>query len=131
MSTPATPPIEVRLFSFGFKYGEPARAEMVFDVRFLPNPYWQEGMRERTGLEHDVAAYVLESDSGRVFIEHLVPLLRLVVGEYGRTGRKLLRIAIGCTGGQHRSVAVVERLAKALAGSPVRLQVAHRDIDRE
>ncbi len=129
-SSPATPQLAVTLISFGFKYGEPLDAEMILDVRFLPNPYWEEAMRDRTGQDDEVAAYVLESDSGREFLDRLTPLLQFVLNRYEQTGRGELRIGIGCTGGQHRSVAVAERLADVLAAESVMLRVVHRDIHR-
>lgn len=123
---------ELTIFSFGFKYGAPGEeANMVWDVRFLPNPYWQDEMRHRTGLEVDVAGFVLESDSGRAFLEKLVPLFRFLVQQNREAGKTEMNVAIGCTGGHHRSVAVVERLAVEFCSDRLRLNVYHRDLEKE
>ena len=100
----------INVLSFGFKYGIPLHADVVMDVRFLPNPYWQEDLRPKSGLEKEVSTYVVDSDQGREFLQLLVPLLLSVADGMAQTGREL-RIGIGCTGGRHRSVAVVEALA--------------------
>lgn len=123
--------LRVVLFSFGFKYGIPIGINQLWDVRFLPNPYWVPELRPRTGKAPDVAAYVLESAAGRAFIEHLQPLLVFLVNQNLAADKKTLRIAIGCTGGRHRSVAVTEKIAALLADQPVELTVFHRDINRD
>ncbi|MFV0438344.1 MAG: hypothetical protein ACK5PS_13265 [Desulfopila sp.] len=122
---------EVLLFSFGFKYGVPEEVNLLLDVRFLPNPYWEEGMRHLTGQHEAVAAYVLESEEGRQFLSHLGPLVQFMVEGYRRAKKMPVRIGIGCTGGYHRSVAVVEWLGRLLASEGLCLQVAHRDMDKE
>jgi UPF0042 nucleotide-binding protein len=122
---------EVVLFSFGFKYGLPEDATMIWDVRFLPNPYWENDMRHLTGHDSEVAAYVLESEGGKGFLSRFSPLLSFLIEENSKAGKKGMRIGIGCTGGHHRSVAVVEKLAELLRNEPVRLQVYHRDIEKE
>lgn len=123
--------LDITLFSFGFKYGVPTDATMIWDVRFLPNPYWVEEMRPLTGLEPEVAAYVLESPEGRGFMELLLPLLQFVVEKNMQAKKTELRLAIGCTGGHHRSVALVEALKPVLEQMQVRLRVFHRDVDKE
>lgn len=123
--------LRVILFSFGFKYGAPADSNFVWDVRFLPNPYWQEELRPKTGKEEEVAAYVLNSTSGKTFFHHLLPLLQYLVEQNSETGKQTLRIGIGCTGGRHRSVAVTEKLASFLSELSVQLTVFHRDIERD
>jgi len=123
---------ELTIFSFGFKYGTPGEeATTVWDVRFLPNPYWQDSMRDRTGLEDDVARFVLESDSGRAFWEKLLPMIEFLVQQNRDAGKGEMKVAIGCTGGHHRSVAVVEKIAGDLQAGRFKLQVYHRDIDKE
>lgn len=119
----------VAVFSFGFKYGPPEDAEIVLDVRFLPNPYWEEEMRHLTGRDIRVADYVLESDAGRELMERLLPMLRFFIEQNRLKGKGGMRIGIGCTGGQHRSVAVVERLGLLLRDEAIDLRVFHRDID--
>ena len=121
--------LRIVLFSFGFKHGVPVDANMLFDVRFLPNPYWQEELRPKSGLQEEVSAYVVDSDQGREFLELLEPLLRTIAA--GMDGKRDLRIGIGCTGGRHRSVAVVEALTQKLAAdSHFQVRAFHRDINK-
>ena len=122
--------LQLSLSSFGFKYGLPEEATLVWDVRFLPNPYWVEEMRSKTGLDSDVAAYVLTSTSAIEFFRLIEPLLRFLVEEQCAAGKREIRLAIGCTGGQHRSVAVVERLKELLAPQVADIAVRHRDIHK-
>lgn len=127
-----TDEFELTIFSFGFKYGTPGdEATMVWDVRFLPNPYWQEAMRDRNGLEKDVAGFVVESESGSSFFEKLLPMIDFLVEQNRQAGKAEMKVAIGCTGGHHRSVAVVEKLAGKLKGNQCSLHVYHRDIEKE
>ena len=122
--------MNIILFSFGFKHGHP-QADLVWDVRFLPNPYWVPELRAHSGLEEPVARYALANDSGERFFALLSPLLSFLLDEYGARGRESLVLAVGCTGGKHRSVAVVERLRQFLAEKGFRPEVCHRDIDKE
>ncbi len=122
-------PLKITLYSFGFKHGYP-EADMVWDVRFLPNPYWVEELKESTGREPATAAYVLANRVGREFLSRLESILLFLLEQYRVGGRPDLRLAIGCTGGRHRSVAVTEHLRRFFAGLPVELRVFHRDIDR-
>lgn len=123
--------LNIVLFSFGFKHGVPIDANLLFDVRFLPNPYWQEELRPQTGLDKPVADFVVESDSTTEFLALLKPLLRMVAAQSAGI-KKELRIGIGCTGGRHRSVAVVEALAKVLIrDGAIHLLTQHRDIDKD
>jgi UPF0042 nucleotide-binding protein len=121
----------VVLFSYGFKYGVPTDVNVLFDVRFLPNPYWVDGMREKTGQDGDVSEYVLKSVAGRDFLTHLEPLLEILVKGQVIAEKKTLRIAIGCTGGRHRSVAVAEKLAVFLRGQIEAVNLFHRDMARD
>lgn len=123
--------LKIVLYSFGFKYGTPVDANMVWDVRFLPNPYWVPELRPKTGKVPEVAEYVLQSDEGMSFFVHLKPLLQFLVEQNSAEGKKTIRIAIGCTGGRHRSVAVTEDIAIFLTKFPVALTVFHRDIERD
>jgi UPF0042 nucleotide-binding protein len=119
------------IFSFGYKYGCPEEVNYLFDVRFLPNPYWVETLREKTGRVREVADYVLQSDGGRTFIPRLASFLKYCIDENRAAAKKSLRIAIGCTGGRHRSVAVVERLAALFAEENLQPTLYHRDIERD
>lgn len=124
--------LKVHMFSFGFKHGTPLDAGLLFDVRFLPNPYWQEDLRAQSGLQPEVSTYVIDSSEGKQFLQALLPLLDCVMNQSAAGGKDELRIGIGCTGGRHRSVAVVEYLAGHLRqNSGWRLQVQHRDINKD
>ena len=122
-------PFTVELFSFGFKHGM-AEADLVWDVRFLPNPYWIPELKESSGRETAVASYVLDNKVADEFINLLMPLLLFSCSHHAAGKRDLLRIGIGCTGGRHRSVAVVEYLARTLDRTPYHLHVFHRDIEK-
>ncbi len=119
----------VCLFSFGYKHGTP-EADVIWDVRFLPNPYWINELKDRSGLEDDVAAYALDNETARDFFILLEPLLLFLVRQHAGGKRSRLRVGIGCTGGRHRSVAVVEYLKKFLDRSGYNLNVFHRDIEK-
>ncbi|WP_457574236.1 RapZ C-terminal domain-containing protein [Desulfolithobacter sp.] len=121
--------LRLTLFSFGFKHGHP-EADLVWDVRFLPNPYWVPDLKEYSGLEEEVARYVLENEAGQEFLRLVEPLLEFMLTHHRQSRREALRLAIGCTGGRHRSVAVTEYLGRALAGPDYCLEVFHRDIDK-
>jgi UPF0042 nucleotide-binding protein len=123
--------LQLTLFSFGFKYGSPTDSNLVFDVRLLPNPYWVEELRSKTGLESHVAEYVLRSEKTQNLISRIEPLLDFMINESIEAGKKELRVAIGCTGGRHRSVAVTEMLASLIQGKVLSLKVLHRDIDKD
>jgi UPF0042 nucleotide-binding protein len=120
----------VTVSSFGFKYGLPLDADMVIDVRFLPNPHWIPELRPRTGLEAPVRDYVLGLDETKLFMDRLRDLLEVTLPGYVREGKQYLTIAIGCTGGRHRSVVLAEELAAWLAGLDFRVHVSHRDVER-
>jgi UPF0042 nucleotide-binding protein len=127
----ALPALRATVLSFGFKYGLPLDADLVADVRFLPNPHWIPELRPHTGQDEDVRAYVLSQEGAGRFLDVYTELLRLVGAGYQREGKRYLTLAIGCTGGKHRSVAMAEEIAKRLAGDGVQTMVAHRDIGRE
>jgi len=127
----ALPALRATVLSFGFKYGLPLDADLVADVRFLPNPHWIPELRPHTGQDEDVRAYVLSQEGAGRFLDVYAELLRLVGAGYQREGKRYLTLAIGCTGGKHRSVAMAEEIAKRLAGDGVQTMVAHRDIGRE
>ena len=122
--------IEVELLSFGFRYGAPDVADLQIDVRFLPNPNFEPELRERTGLEADVSAYVLERPPTQAFLTRLVEFLDFLLPLYEEEGKVYLTIAIGCTGGRHRSVAIVAELERCLSDREIDVRVTHRDLDR-
>ncbi len=122
--------LRLLLMSFGFKFGVPNNVDMVFDVRFLSNPYFVDDLRELTGTDEAVASYVLDRDEATGFLERIQDLLRFTLPLHHSEGRSYLTVGVGCTGGRHRSVAVVERLAADLRGDGHRVEVRHRDVQR-
>lgn len=121
--------LRVHIISFGFKYGTPAEADMVFDLRFLPNPFFIPELKPLSGQNPEVAGYVLNREPGQTFLTKLIDFLDFVLKEYESEGRYRLTIAIGCTGGRHRSVAVAEAVAKALRGEDFCLSLEHRHLE--
>jgi len=117
----------VQLVSFGFKHGLPLDADLVFDVRFLPNPNYVQELRHRTGLDDEVREYVLRWPIAQELLTRLATLIEFLLPQYSQEGKSQVVVAIGCTGGQHRSVVVVEELALSLRGSGRRISVEHRD----
>jgi UPF0042 nucleotide-binding protein len=129
-----TGPVALRLnvMSFGFKYGLPVDANFVADARFIPNPHWVPQLRPHTGLDKDVSDYVLEAEGVRSFVERYVLAIEPVLDGYRRENKHYATIAVGCTGGKHRSVAVAMELSKRLAQYPrVTVTTTHRDLGRE
>ncbi len=120
----------VTVTAFGYKYGLPLDADLVFDVRFLPNPYYVNELRPHSGLDAPVADFVLSRPEAKEFMERLMSLLDLIVPLYAEEGRYTLHIAVGCTGGRHRSVAVTKALADRLAGRFPLVNAAYRDIEK-
>jgi UPF0042 nucleotide-binding protein len=125
------PELRATVMSFGFKYGLPVDADLVVDMRFLPNPHWVPELRPFTGLNEEVAAYVFNQPGAKEFLDRYAELLRLVAAGYRREGKRYVTIAVGCTGGKHRSVAMSEKLAARLAAEGVETVVVHRDMGRE
>lgn len=123
--------MKVRLLSFGFKYGIPENINYLWDVRFLPNPYWVDALRPMTGRDHEVSNYVIGSDEGRAFVTLIKPLILYLVQQNSSAEKEEIVLAVGCTGGRHRSVAVVEVLCDLLKMMPCLLQCEHRDIERD
>ena len=130
LSRADTPTLTVSLVSFGYKYGLPTDADLAFDCRFLPNPFFVEELRPKTGLDQPVADYVLDRDDTKEFLRHIGALLDFTLPRYQHEGKSYLTIAIGCTGGRHRSVTLVEALRQQLEASGVRVLVRHRDVER-
>jgi UPF0042 nucleotide-binding protein len=127
-----SPGVQVTIVSFGFKYGLPADADLVADMRFLPNPFWIQELKPLTGLDAPVSEYVLGAEGAADFIANYAHALAPVLAGYQRENKRHATIAIGCTGGKHRSVAVAEQLATLLRALPgVVVSVKHRDLGRE
>ncbi|MFC5666253.1 RNase adapter RapZ [Kitasatospora misakiensis] len=125
------PELRATVMSFGFKYGLPVDADLVVDCRFLPNPHWVPELRARTGTDADVADYVFQQPGSNEFLNGYAELLRIVTEGYRREGKRYMTLAVGCTGGKHRSVAMSERLTKRLIADGVETVLVHRDMGRE
>ncbi len=121
-------PLLISLVSFGYRFGIPADADLVFDVRFLPNPNFVPRLKRLSGRDRRVGEYVFSFPQTREFLRRLQALLRYLIPHYLREGKSYLTLALGCTGGQHRSVALAERLAKALGETGLPVRVLHRDL---
>jgi len=120
----------VNVISFGFRYGVPPSAELLFDVRFLPNPHFEARLRPRTGHDPEVAEYVLKHPTAQALLQRLRELLAFLIPLYEGEGKAYLTIAVGCTGGQHRSVAIANEIAAELRRGGREVNVAHRDVER-
>jgi UPF0042 nucleotide-binding protein len=118
------------LTSFGYKYGIPHDTDMVIDVRFLPNPFFVSELRTKSGLEVQVQEFLQKREETKMFLDRLCALLEFTLPQYEREGKSLLTLALGCTGGKHRSVALVEELKKRIDGERFRIQIRHRDIEK-
>jgi RNase adapter protein RapZ len=119
----------VTILSFGFKHGIPVDSDLLFDVRFLPNPHFVPQLRPHTGRDREVRAFLEKSEATHEFLEHTLNMLRFLIPQYVAEGKTYLTVGIGCTGGRHRSVAMAEALKKGLAGlQGVQVRVRHRDI---
>ena len=125
------PRLRLAVMSFGFKYGVPLDADFVFDMRFLPNPYWVPELRALTGVDEPVADYVMAQEGATEFVDAVAALMRPVTAGYLREGRRYATLAVGCTGGKHRSVATARKLAARLSDGGVATFVVHRDLGRE
>jgi RNase adapter protein RapZ len=124
--------LTVTILSFGFKHGIPVDSDLLFDVRFLPNPHFVPHLRPHTGRDSEVVKYLEKAESTHEFLTHTLSLLNFLVPQYVNEGKSYLTIGIGCTGGRHRSVAIAEALRKGLSGiKGVRIRVKHRDIANE
>lgn len=121
----------VTIMSFGFKYGIPNDADLVFDVRFLPNPYYIEELKNKTGNDEEVRDYVMNSENSVTFLEKLTDMVSFLIPQYVAEGKNQLVIAIGCTGGKHRSVTIANALTKALSDQKLGIKVFHRDMEND
>jgi UPF0042 nucleotide-binding protein len=129
--TEHTTSMRATVISFGFKYGIPVDADLVADMRFLPNPFWVPELRPLTGRDEAVATYVKERPGAEEFLTEYVDLIRTMVEGYLREGKRFMTVAIGCTGGKHRSVAMTEEIAARLRTAGVEARPMHRDLGRE
>jgi RNase adapter protein RapZ len=123
--------LRATVMSFGFKYGLPVDADLVADVRFLPNPHWVPELRPRTGQDPEVSGYVLSQHGAKEFLDRYAEVLTIVTEGYRREGKRYMTLAVGCTGGKHRSVAMAEQIAARLSAEGVDTVVVHRDMGRE
>lgn len=121
----------VSVLSFGYKYGLPQEADLVLDVRFLPNPYFVQGLRDKTGRDREVADYLEKIEEYRLFCSKMEDLFKFLLPQYVREGKTYLTIAFGCTGGRHRSVALSEQLGATLRSQGLNVRIAHRDITKD
>jgi UPF0042 nucleotide-binding protein len=122
--------MQTSIVSFGFKHGAPRDVDLMFDCRFLPNPYWDETLRSHSGLEPEVRKFVLDRPETTQFLTKLDELLTMLIPAYIREGKSYLTVAMGCTGGRHRSVVLAEELARRLDDHGMPATVFHRDVDR-
>jgi UPF0042 nucleotide-binding protein len=123
-----TPTMQIVIVSFGYKYGVPLDADLIFDTRFLPNPFYIDKLRDKTGKSPTVRAYVLRSDENREFRDRLFPFIDYLIPKFIAEGKSYLTIAIGCTGGKHRSVVIAEELRGYLRKRRYDIKIKHRDI---
>ena len=122
--------MQTTILSFGFKHGVPLDVDLMFDCRFLPNPYWDEELRSHSGLDPQVRAFVLDRPETSEFLDKLDDLLSMLIPAYIKEGKSYLTVAMGCTGGRHRSVVLAEELARRLGDHGMPTTVFHRDVDR-
>ncbi|MDZ7673553.1 MAG: RNase adapter RapZ [Acidimicrobiales bacterium] len=122
--------MQTSIRSFGFKHGLPIDSDLVFDVRFLPNPHWEDDLRPLTGLDDEVRDYVLSSEEAKSFVDQVTDLFELLLPAYRREGKAYLSIAVGCTGGRHRSVVIAEELRRRIDELGTDAAVTHRDVER-
>lgn len=122
--------VRINVQSFGFKHGPPKDIDMLLDARFLPNPYWDPELRPFRGIDAPVSDFVLSQPGAQAFLDHIVGLIHSVLPGYRKEGKFFVSVAIGCTGGHHRSVAIVEELTRRLADDGVLVNLSHRDLER-
>ena len=122
---------QVTILSFGFKYGIPIDSDFVFDVRFLANPFWEEDLKNLTGLDKQVQDFVLKQDGANQFSQSIFDLVVVTKSGYLREGKKYVTVAVGCTGGKHRSVTIAEQVSQKLQSDGNKVRVVHRDLGKE
>ena len=121
----------VNLVSFGFKYGIPMDCDLVFDVRFIPNPYYIPEMKGKTGMDEEVASYVMSFPESKIFLDKLYDMISFLVPQYVKEGKSQLVVGIGCTGGKHRSVTITNHISALLKQKEISVVVEHRDIEKD
>ncbi|MEP6814756.1 MAG: RNase adapter RapZ [Marmoricola sp.] len=131
LGSPEAMQLQINVVSFGFKYGIPADADLLADMRFLPNPYWVPELRDQTGKDAEVADYVKGRPDAQLFLERYVPVIETLSAGYLREGKRFMTVAIGCTGGKHRSVAMTEEITQRLLAVGLYARATHRDLGRE
>jgi len=129
--TPERVRLKVTVVSFGFKYGVPVDADLLADMRFLPNPFWVPELKDLTGQDPSVATFVKDRADAQTFLERYLPVIETVGEGYLREGKRFMTVAIGCTGGKHRSVAMSEEIARRLREAGTEAEATHRDLGRE
>lgn len=129
--TPSTDRLRINVVSFGFKYGVPVDADLMADMRFLPNPFWVPELRPQTGQSPEVASFVKDRVAAQEFLARYVPVIETVAQGYLQEGKRFMTVAIGCTGGKHRSVAMAEELVNRLRALEFEAEASHRDLGRE
>ena len=129
--TPQTTALKITVVSFGFKYGIPVDADFVADMRFLPNPFWVSELRPLNGRDQAVSDYVRQRPGAETFLDQYIPVLQTVATGYLTEGKRFMTVAVGCTGGKHRSVAMTEEIAARLRGAGYDARATHRDLGRE
>jgi UPF0042 nucleotide-binding protein len=124
--------ISINVISFGFKYGIPIDADLIFDVRFLPNPHYVDALRPQTGQDPEVYDYVMKWNETQEFLTKLLDMLHFLMPQYKKEGKSQVVVGIGCTGGKHRSVAIAEYLGKVMGNSETEnVRLSHRDAERD
>jgi RNase adapter protein RapZ len=123
--------LRATVVSFGYKYGLPVDADLIVDVRFLPNPHWIPELRELTGVDQEVKDYVLSQEDAIAFLDQYAAILKIIGAGYRRESKRYLTLAVGCTGGKHRSVVMSQELANRLEADGIKATVVHRDLGRE
>ena len=129
--SPESVALQITVLSFGFKYGVPVDADLMADMRFLPNPFWVPELRDQTGRNREVSDYVVGRDDAQEFLDRYIPVVEVVGDGYLREGKRFMTVAIGCTGGKHRSVAMSEEIAARLRALGLNAEATHRDLGRE
>lgn len=128
---PGSQPIGIAIVSFGYKHGVPPESDLLFDTRFLPNPFFVDGLRGKSGLDPEVREYLEAMPDYREFHRRIVDLMIFLIPQYIREGKSYLTVAVGCTGGRHRSVVMAEAVGAALRGSGYEVKASHRDLEKE
>jgi UPF0042 nucleotide-binding protein len=131
LGSPEAMRLQINVVSFGFKYGIPVDADLLADMRFLPNPYWVPELRDQTGKDVEVADYVRSRPDAELFLDRYVPVIETLSAGYLREGKRFMTVAIGCTGGKHRSVAMTEEITRRLLALGMDARATHRDLGRE